>query len=214
MRRLLSMVLLILLCSTLAMPAKATDGDVGSIEIRVEYENEKITGGDLIAVRVGYIDYEKQIFRKVTNHEEIKDIGKSSAVTQMQNFYSTNQNIHTFLTFKAEVKNGIAKFSDLPKGLYLIYQENAADGYEKLTAFLVTVPYNGKMHVTSASKPALERESEAETKATTPSSGSSGNKKLPQTGQLTWPIPWLTVTGMALFSFGWWLCFGKREEDL
>lgn len=39
-----------------------------------------------------------------------------------------------------------------------------------------------------------------------------GPQKLPQTGQLTWPIPLLTVIGMVLFSLGWWLCFGNRKD--
>ena len=37
--------------------------------------------------------------------------------------------------------------------------------------------------------------------------------KLPQTGQLNWPIPLLVVSGLVLFASGWILCFGRREED-
>lgn len=43
-------------------------------------------------------------------------------------------------------------------------------------------------------------------------SSSSGNK-LPQTGQLDWPIPWMAVSGMVLFTFGWWLCFGRKDYE-
>lgn len=209
----LALAMLIIMCS-LGMPAKAVDSDVGSIRIRVEYKNEKITGGELIAVRVGYVDADRQVFRKVTNHDEIKNIGRSDAVTQMQNFYSANKHIYPFLTYKAEVKDGATVFSGIPRGLYLIYQETPAPGYEALTAFLVTVPYEGKLDVTVFSKSSLEREPEPE--ATTPSSGSgtgSGGNKLPQTGQLTWPIPWMALTGMLLFFLGWWLCFGKRKDS-
>ena len=30
-------------------------------------------------------------------------------------------------------------------------------------------------------------------------------EKLPQTGQLTWPIPWMVISGMMLFIIGWLL---------
>lgn len=36
---------------------------------------------------------------------------------------------------------------------------------------------------------------------------------LPQTGQLNWPIPFLVVTGLCLFSVGWALRFGKKKDD-
>ena len=39
--------------------------------------------------------------------------------------------------------------------------------------------------------------------------GSNGNGSvLPQTGQLKWPIPPLTIAGLLLFSLGWYLKFG------
>lgn len=212
MKKFVSMALAFFLICSLALPAAAADSDVGSIEIKVEYKNKKITGGELIAVRVGYIDDADKVFRKVTNHAVIENIGKSSAVTQMQNFYTSNKDTFSFLKYKTEVKDGIAKFTGIPRGLYLVFQDKAADGYEKLSAFLVTVPYEGKLDVTVSSKSSLEIEQEPETEP--PPSSPSPSKKLPQTGQLTWPIPWMALTGMALFTLGWWLCFGKRKDSL
>lgn len=37
-------------------------------------------------------------------------------------------------------------------------------------------------------------------------------EKLPQTGQLTWPIPWLAISGMTLFFVGWLLYKDSRKE--
>ena len=213
MKRFVCMALALFLFCSLALSVRAADTNVGSIEVKVEYKDKKITGGSLIAVRVGYVDEAKLVFRKVTNHDEIKNIGESAAVTQMQNFYTSNKNTHTFLTYKAEVKDGIAKFTGLPRGLYLISQDIAANGYKKLSDFLVTVPFEGKMDVTAASKPSLDKEPDTPTKPAGSSSG-SGNKKLPQTGQLTWPIPWMTLGGITMFVFGWWLCFGKRKDSI
>ena len=45
-------------------------------------------------------------------------------------------------------------------------------------------------------------------------SGTSGGKppqKLPQTRQLTWPIPLMIVTGSVLLALGWWLCCDHRK---
>lgn len=213
MKRFVCMALALILLCSLALSARAADTNVGSIEVKVEYKDKKITGGSLIAVRVGYVDEAKMVFRKVTNHDEIKNIGDSNAVTQMQNFYTSNKNTHTFLIYKAEVKDGIAKFTGLPRGLYLVSQDTAANGYKKLSDFLVTVPFEGKMDVTAVSKPSLDKEPDIPTEPAGSSSG-SGNKKLPQTGQLTWPIPWMTLSGITMFVFGWWLCFGKRKDSI
>lgn len=210
MKQFVCMAIALFLLLGLAVPASAADADVGSLELKVEYRDKKITGGDLIAVRVGYVDPENQVFRKVTSHDEIKDIGTAAAVTQMQNFYTANKSTYSFLTYKAEVKNGIAKFTGIPRGLYLIHQETAAEGYNKLASFLVTLPYKGSMEVSVRTKTELEREAEPVTGSSRPPS--SGNQKLPQTGQLTWPIPWMAAAGMLLFAFGWWLFFGRRKD--
>ena len=214
MKKLVSLAMMLCLLLSLALPAWADGTEKGSIEIKVEYKGTKISGGQLIAVRVGYLDEEKAIFRRVTTRSEIKNIGDSAAVTQMQNFYSANKNTHgdKFKVYKAEVKDGAAKFADVELGLYLVYQDTPASGYDKLSAFLVTVPYQGSRDVTSAAKTALVRA--ADPSGGSGSSSSSSGSKLPQTGQLTWPIPWMTLGGMVLFVFGWWLCFGKRKDSL
>ena len=41
--------------------------------------------------------------------------------------------------------------------------------------------------------------------------GGSSSQKLPQTGQLTWPIPVMIVTGSVLLALGWWLCCDHRK---
>lgn len=211
MKRCAYIALVILLCCSFMFRVNAAEIELGSIEIKVEYRDTKVTGGNLVAVKVGYLDDDNRVFRKVTNHDEIKKIGQSTVVTKMQNFYTSNKNTYDFEVYKADVKDGIARFTDIPMGLYLVYQEKAASGFNKLSSFLVTVPYDGEKDVTVASKTELEREASPETEPTAPPSDS--DEKLPQTGQLTWPVPWLALTGMIMFVFGWWLCFGKRKDS-
>jgi LPXTG-motif cell wall-anchored protein len=50
---------------------------------------------------------------------------------------------------------------------------------------------------------------------TTPQSPSTPSTttttKLPQTGQLNWPVPLMAMSGLLLFAFGWWL---KQREKV
>lgn len=48
----------------------------------------------------------------------------------------------------------------------------------------------------------------------TSNSGTAGSsaEKLPQTGQLNWPIPLLAALGLLLFAFGWFLSFGRKSD--
>ena len=86
-------------------------------------------------------------------------------------------------------------------------QKTAASGYGKTAPFLVSVPYlyadEYQYDVTSQPKTDLERE----VKPTAPPS-SGGGKKLPQTGQLWWPVPVLACAGLGCIAVG---LFRRRE---
>ena len=209
MKRILSLFLSLFLLCSLALPAHAMKD--GSIEVKVRYNGENITGGQLIAVRLAYVDWDDYTFKRLTDDKIITDIGKSSAVSAMVKYYNDTADKSEFTVLKADVKNGIAKFENLTTGLYLIYQEKAAEGYSKLSPFLVTVPYtvDGKMiyDVTVDSKSELERNP---TPPTEPDK--EPDEKLPQTGQLTWPIPVMAASGIALFLLGWILCSSSRKD--
>ena len=218
MKRFVCLALAFLVMFGLFVPVNAADN--GSVEVLVKYETTNVTGGDLIAVRVGYVDTDKNIFRTFITNSEITNIGNAATVTQMQNFYTTYKNTYTFDQYKTEVKDGVAKFSDIPTGLYLVYQDVAASGFSKLSSFLVTVPYDGKLDVSVASKTALKQDADliigadsSDSSGSSGSSGSTGSTKLPQTGQLIWPIPCMALGGMVLFAFGWWLYFGRKEDS-
>ena len=60
--------------------------------------------------------------------------------------------------------------------------------------------------VTAAIKSELEREPET----TVPPSTQPEDPKLPQTGQLNWPVPVLAAAGLGLFTLG--LILRKKEE--
>lgn len=173
-----------------------------TITVLVRYDGETVSGGSLTAVRVGYVaerdgDY---FFRRVFDDLRIFNVGTPSTVTTLNRYYNNNKDDQEFKTQKVTITEGEAVFTDLSTGLYLIIQEEASSGYSKLNPFLVSVPYyeDGKYNydVTAAIKSELEREPETTVATTTPGG------KLPQTGQLNWPVPVLAAAGLALIVIG------------
>ena len=140
----------------------------------------------------------------------LEDITSAALPGELYDFYENNKKNHEFYVQTQSVKDGKATFAGLPTGLYLIIQEKAAKGFSKLSPFLVSVPYmeDGQYlyDVTAAIKTELEREPES----TPPPSTKPDGPKLPQTGQLNWPVPVLAVSGLAMFTIGFLL---RKKED-
>jgi hypothetical protein len=55
-----------------------------------------------------------------------------------------------------------------------------------------------------------EKNNDSDSNQTGTSQTSGG--KLPQTGQIWWPVPVMACGGILLFSCGWWIEYGKEEE--
>lgn len=120
---------------------------------------------------------------------------------------------------KALDTKGSVVYTDLSAGLYLLVQTKTSAGYEKIESFLVSVPLNmdgewvydvdasPKVGNVTASKPDTPT---SDTPKTSAKSLQVGNR-LPQTGQLDWPIPVLSIVGLLLFSAGWML--RRSEKD-
>lgn len=115
-------------------------------------------------------------------------------------------------------EDGNATFSDLTFGLYLVVQKTAASGYGKTAPFLVSVPYlyadEYQYDVTSQPKTDLEREvpTKPTSPTTKPTTSSGGGKKLPQTGQLWWPVPVLACAGLGCIAVGLFRRWEARDE--
>ena len=187
-----------------------------SIELIVRYAGEDISGGTLTAVKVGHVDEADGdcFFSQEITGTKLEDIASADAPAVQEAFYAANKDQYSFYTQTRKVEDGKAVFTDLPTGLYLIIQEMPAEGFSKLNSFLISVPYledgEYQYHVTAAVKSEPERE--PETEPTVPTPTEPEDPKLPQTGQLNWPIPLMVVAGLAFFGIGWALCFGKKRE--
>ena len=219
MKRIL--ILVIAISVMFAVPLTAYAQDVPqersdcSIEVVVKYGGKNVDGGTLTAVRIGYVDEENgnYFFRQEFTDLRLDDIASADAAVEQQIFYDNNKSNYDFYKQTQSVSEGKAVFSGLRTGLYLIEQKEAAKGFTRMDSFLVSVPYmkNGtyQYHLTAVNKPELER---TELEPTVPAPTKPKDPQLPQTGQLNWPIPLMTVAGLTLFAIGWSLCFGKKNE--
>lgn len=108
---------------------------------------------------------------------------------------------HAVISAHRGLPSGIAVFGDLKAGLYLIVQKQAAEGYDAIQPFLVTVPImeNGQYVYDVNAHPKVGTASRKTTQTPPTQEVLSA---LPQTGQLNWPVPVLAVTGAVLVAAG------------
>lgn len=125
---------------------KLPDPDrTGSVTIKLWYDGRIVTGGTLKVYRVGeiYINEDKNrcgfnktgAFTAVDG--KIFNVMAQKAAKQLQEFVSENDLSPDYFV---ENKEGRVILERLQTGLYLIVQSEAAEGYEALNPFLVSVP--------------------------------------------------------------------------
>ena len=109
---------------------------------------------------------------------------------------------------------GAARFEDLTLGLYLLVQETPAKGFSPAAPFVVSLPMmeEGKYVYEVDATTKTELIPAPTTPAPTPPPPPD-DSKLPQTGQLNWPVPLMAVAGIGLFIMGWVLCFGRKKDE-
>lgn len=202
--------LLVLLCLPLsaaahAVPDESQDGHC-SITITMTYKGKAVPGGTLALYKVGDVQEDDGNYSFVpvkAIQSDISEFGNIESSDLAGKLAKLEKKL-TPVTAKPVTidKNGTVTFSNLEFGLYLVVQKTAASGYGKTSPFLVSVPYlykgEYKYNVTSQPKTDLERE----VKPTTPPSSGGGGGKLPQTGQLWWPVPVLVCMGLGCIAVG------------
>lgn len=118
-------------------------------------------------------------------------------------------------------KDGTVSFKDLPLGLYLLTQPEAPAGFECIRPFLMGVPgKNDKggyvYDVDGAPKPQVVKATPSPSPSPSPTpipEDPSKPPKLPQTGQLKWPIAVMAVAGLVLTALGTGLRISARRYD-
>lgn len=188
----------------------------GSITVTMRIGDTLVSGGSLTLYRVGEVHEDDGNYSFVPTGD-FTDCGVSLDLVQSPESaeglaaYAKDHKLTG--TTRTVGKDGKVTFSNLELGLYLLVQTRAARGYSKVSPFLVTVPYAEDGVYIYEVDADTKMELEKEPKPTAPPSPPHNGGKLPQTGQLNWPVSVLAILGMTLFAAGWVLRFGKRENN-
>lgn len=230
----------VILCAAVPVYAKEVP-DInrrGSVRIAMYYGDTAVGGGTLTLYRVGAVtetdgDYN---FAEVGDFAGYKGtyegtLGENLSAESAQKLAQYVSDNHIAGITQTIGSDGSVVFSDLETGLYLLIQENAADGYKQVMPFLVSLPlyedgtyvYNvdasPKVELEKSSNPAepsdpdIPKEPSKPEEPTTPGEPNvPAEPTLPKTGQLNWPIPVLAVLGVLLFAAGWALRSDLRRN--
>lgn len=190
----------------------------GSISIAMKHQGAVVPGGTLTLYRVASIqvknntDYSYLLTDAyAASGVSLATLNDSALAQTLADYTAANAIAGTKQTIDGD---GKITFAGLQLGLYLVVQEDAAEGFEKVKPFLVSVPVeeNGVYTYDVDGSPKLS----LEMLPTDPPPETTQPPKLPQTGQIQWPVPVLTVSGLLLIALGAYLCVNgkkKRNED-
>ncbi|MGE9942087.1 hypothetical protein ACQRBH_10995 [Bariatricus sp. SGI.161] len=222
-KRIISLLVMLTLICSMSMSVSAVEvPDLtrkGSITVTMHVKKDNkdviVPGGTLTLYRVGEI-YEDDGNYSFIPTGDFADCGETFEDIQSPELASrlaeyAKKNVKDKGETKKVSDKGVVTFKDWELGLYLLVQYEAAEGYNKANPFLVGLPdvEGGKYIYKVDASPKVNIIGQDSGKKTPPKTTS----KLPQTGQLNWPIPLLVVSGMVLFAIGWVLCFGRKKSD-
>lgn len=208
----MTLLIIMLLIAGLSVPAFAQSINPlhpASLTVRIiETESKKgIPGGKVEIYQIAEIVYDSEEFvyelTKAFNASEFK-VNAISGFSAAQNAeqakslaeFARANSISPVATAVPD-ENGAAVFADIPLGLYLVVQAEAASEYDTIDAFLITVPQvDGEDYIydVDAAPKAGTAPAPKPDKPETPD-----EPKLPQTGQ-NWMIVFI-LAGVGVVSF-------------
>lgn len=200
-----------------------------TIQMEIGANSQPVTddGGNLEIYRIADVqsDDEGYYYNVLPDFEEWREEDESNDLSQYrgekgQAFEENNSKwAEELASYVAEnsiepietddFNKGYLEVAGLSGGVYLMVQTEAITGYEKLSPFLVAVSKEQETSgATISARPKMAKLEQKETptpnpeptkKPTTPT---HTGDKLPQTGQLWWPIPILIAAGVVLIVVG------------
>lgn len=222
MKRIFAILVAAVLLLALSAPVLAAQVDleqIGSVSVTLKYMGQPVPGGSLTLHKVGDLVWAEDHYI-YTLTEPFAESGISldaldSDVAQALAAYAIGNEIPGV---KQEIDaEGHAAFADVSVGLYLMVQEDAAEGFSLVQPFLLTVPVseNGAYvyDVDASPKLSLVPEETEPTQPPTTTPPTKPGDKLPQTGQMSWPVPLLAIGGIFTFLAGLILNRSGRKKN-
>ncbi len=214
--RIFALFLALILSLSLCTAASAHDvpdlDRTGEISVTMKEDGKTVPGGSLTLYRVGEVvendgDYAFALVEELDNTGIVlNDLQSASLAEKLAEEVKDSKFTGATQTIDG---NGKAVFEDLELGLYLAVQNKAASGYEKADPFLITLPmYDGEAYqyeVDASPKVQLEQAKDSPDDDDDNDNDTTGGKRddrLPQTGQLNWPVPVLAMAGLVLLILG------------
>jgi hypothetical protein len=204
---LLAAALCLLLCATASAAERENpENKTGSITIYMKDVDagKDVPGGKLRLYRVATParndgnDFWVLTDAFAGSNVTLDDIGAADMASKLADYAKDHKLSGTDATVGQDAK---LQLTELPSGLYLVVQVTPASGYNPITPFLVSIPtvQDGQYVYDVDASPKLELKKAPPTPTPPPPSPS---EKLPQTGQLWWPVLLLSITGTALVCVG------------
>lgn len=190
-----------------------TTSPKGQVTIRQVYDNQAVSGGNLVAYQVAQLEAEGQfsllphfssLSGQVTLTEEAI-YSQNRAYSQL--FQEKLQGLEATQAVASISAEG-AVFSDLTPGIYLFVQTQAPEGYAPLQPFLLTVPKDNNYILTATEKMSLPPKTPLPPKVVDQPKKMAG--ELPFTGQVWWPIYVLFGLGLVFF----FIAYKWRRDDV
>lgn len=227
---LLAAVLSMGLCSAVSAEEVIGTPNDCSINLQLGYTdsttNKKVqlTGGEVTVYKVSdaLVDGDKYFNPKTSGqfqslaNKTTEDGKKIASIRTMSSEELTKQNAALAKILAANrsgitgttatISNGAVTVSNLTPGLYLMVMTKKSPENAEFAPFLFSLPDSkGEYQIKASPKPSVKKTETEKPPEKKPS------KKLPQTGQLWWPVPVLILAGLLLVILGW-VCRRKAGE--
>lgn len=214
---LLALVILVSAAATVSADNMPDHSRLGSIRIAMTYHGEAVPGGSLTLFKVADVAQTEARFVYTEDFaactKELTDLQDPALAAELAQIAADGELTGT--TRDIDDK-GCAKFEQLHIGLYLLVQTENAEGFNKVNPFLVSLPGRQEdtyiYDVDASPKVALEPAPTEPPEPTEPTVPPTEPPDLPQTGQLSWPVPVLAIGGLILLCIGWLLREDGRKK--
>jgi len=223
-KRILSLMLALMLLGSLSLSVSALEvpdlDRLGSISMSMTHDGRPIPGGSLTIYRVADVVWDggDYVYQYTDDFAEctlpLTDLESAELAEELARIARTSRLPGTTRELN---RQGKTRFTDLPVGLYLVVQKEAAPGYFRINPYLVSLPQLEEETYLYDVDTAPKNQPEPEEKPTEPEPTQPpkpDDDKLPQTGQTNWPVPVMAAAGILLLMAGFVLrTSGKRKQD-